>query len=507
VTSNDPEKAARIANGIASTYIQTRASMNNGIVRQATSDLSAQLASLEQKVIDGDRAVQAYKATHNLIDVDGRPVVERQIADANTEISKISASIAENEAIVAELAHARSDQDYLRSMLDSYLTPTIVTLRAQYYQAVQQQSVLESSLGGRHPLLANAKAKARSTLSLLDEQLENLHVSISRNVERLKDQRNLLQKNLNNLQDSLKKDDSSMVELRELERRLSSDRLVYETFLLRTRQLAGQEQTVSENPQIISTALAPLEKSGPRRSLIVAGAAALGLLIGSGLAIGRERSEAGRVPFARREKKKDSERVTSQPDAKFAYWADDMLKDAGSRSNYCTVIYTSPTVSQPHYAVFKCAQAAAAKGRDVLLVDAAPDAALTIETASVNRAGLRNSMALRRIVSDLVDVPNVPRLHIMPAGYKIPRIPTRRSTGPEHLVAWLNAADLHFDLVVVDGGRLDARQALPEIERAADKVSILAYNQDKELESSIRMLKELGQQSITPMLIPREMSA
>lgn len=472
VTSNDPEKAARIANSIADTYIQTRVSMNTGVVRQASNDLSAQLASLEQKVVDGDRAIQAYKAAHNVIDVDGRPTVERQIAEANSEISRISASIAENDSIASEILRAKSDKDYFRSMLDSYMTPTIVTLRTRYHEALQQLSILESSLGSRHPAIANARARVQSAQVILDQQLDNLNVSLSRNAERLKNQRELLQKNLRVLQDSLNRNDSSMVGLRELERQLASDRAVYEAFLLRTRQLTGQEQTISENPQIISAAFAPLEKAGPRRTLIIAGATILGFLIGSGLAVARDRRGPAVVPAVMPSSTAAS---ASRIGYAYNYWAEELLAEARAQKNYCVVIYSSSTLAYPHRSILEIARAAAAQGRKTLLVDGAPDAALTQELGLASNRGLQNSLATSSLDCDFHRFPGLTQLEIMPAGFQssLLSFPSNHQSGGSGLVDWLKDARLSFDLILIDAGFVGRKMTARHFDPWADRIAIL----------------------------------
>ena len=470
VTTNDPQKSARIANAIANTYIQTRISMNTGVVRQASNDLSAQLASLEQKVVDGDRAVQAYKATHNVIDVDGRPTVERQIAEANSEISRISASIAENDSIASEILRAKSDKDYFRSMLDSYLTPTIVTLRSRYHEALQQLSIMESSLGSRHPAIANARARVQSAQAILDQQLDNLNVSLSRNAERLKNQRALLQKNLTALQDSLNRNGSSMVELRELERQLASDRAVYEAFLLRTRQLTGQEQTISENPQIISAAFAPLEKSGPRRSLIVAGATILGFLIGSGLAVARGRHNSSPAPAT---KVSPSTPASSQAGYAYTYWAEELLAEARKQMNYCVVIYSSSALADPHRSLLEIGRATALKGKRTLLVDASPNEALTREYGLSSRKGLQNSIASSSLDCDFYQLPGQPALSIMPAGFRSSLLSFPSANNTHGLIDWLEEARLSFDLILIDAGFISHKATMKPLDVWADRIAIL----------------------------------
>lgn len=470
VTTNDPQKSERIANAIAATYIQTRVSMNTGIVRQASNDLSAQLASLEQKVVEGDRAIQAYKATHNVIDVDGRPTVERQIAEANSEISRISGSIAENDSIASEILRAKSDKDYFRSMLDSYLTPTIVALRSRYHEALQQLSILEASLGSRHPAIANARARVQSAQAILDQQLDNLNVSLSRNAERLKNQRELLQNNLKVLQGSLNTNDSSMVGLRELERQLASDRAVYEAFLLRTRQLTGQEQTISENPLIISAASAPLEKAGPRRTLIIAGATILGFLIGAGLAVARDRHNPANVPVPG-----TSPVVASHSSVGYAYnyWAEELLAEAKRQYNYCVVIYSSSTISHPQRSILEIARAAAAQGKKTLLVDGAPNEALTREQGLSSLKGLQNSLATSSLNCDLYQFPGQPELKIISAGFRSSLLSFPSSNNNGGLINWLEDARQSFDLILIDAGFISHKAATKPFEVWADRIAIL----------------------------------
>lgn len=559
VTSFDAEKAARIANAIASAYMETRVEMNNSLVRQATTDLSAQLATLEKTVEDGDRAIQAYKAEHNLVDVGGRPTAEQQIAETNTEITRISASIAENEALISELALARSNPDYLRSTPDASLTPAIIELRTRYHTAQEQESVLRSSFGERHPSLLSAKARTRAISALLDKQLKDFTTSLSRNGEKLKSQRELLRKNLGTLRASLNENDQSMVRLRELERKLASDRAVYESFLLRTRQLSGQERTTTENPQIISAAQVPLNKAGPKRSLIVAGATLLGMLLGCGIALAWDRkpqeegfTEVARsrpskpkerkspmrlLGWLRRRKKAEEKPVASeetdwqQPTSQrmvgaspsrevrqmrtagnlqgsYSDIAEELILEAEGRSNYSVVLYSAQPHGNPARTALHLAKAAARSGRMVLLVDAEADTNLTRQASANGLPGLHDSISLQRLEGDFVNVSNTRGLWLLPAGRRSPRVSTRRGLEAGTLLDWLEADGHTFDLVIVYAGRFDQPKPVPAVEMAADRFAVIAsrFNR-KGADGAMDALKQRGLSPVVSLLVNDEQNS
>ena len=558
VTTGDPVKSARLANAVADSYIQTRIQMNNGVLRQATTDLSAQLASLEKAVEDGDRAVQAYKAEHNIIDVGGRPTAEQQIAETNSEITRISGTIAENEALMSELKLARSNPEYLRYTPDASLTPAIIELRTRYHAALEQQSVLQSSFGDRHPALQSARARTQAVSALLNTQLKDFEGSLTRNAEKLKSQRQLLLNNLAVLKASLNQSDESMVQLRELERKLESDRLVYESFLLRTRQLSGQERTISENPQIISAAQAPLTKAGPRRSLIIAGATILGFLVGCGIALARDLRPASETRHAsipapseptqfaapRHERKRrlpawgwlrgmpivepgpTADNDIPQPEKPpmviknrrvrvngpaedagnlYAAAARQLIRQADGQPNYSLVLYTSKLHRNGHRTALYLAKALAETGKNLLLVDAESDANLTRQVAAVGKPGLLDAISLQRIDGDFVNPDRTPGLWLMPAGRRSPRVSTRGVFKSHSLRDWLEADGLHFDLVLVYAGRWDQHKDIPAIDAAAESFGVIGnwFNRS-DVEDTVSLVEQAGLSPIHALLLDED---
>ncbi|KQO83342.1 exopolysaccharide transport family protein [Rhizobium sp. Leaf262] len=503
VKSDSPQRAAQLANLIATTYTQVRIEMNSDVLRRTGGGLASQLDQLRKTVEDGDRAVQAYRAEHNLADIQGRPDVEQRIADANTEISRLQASVSENEALVAELNRARNDRQYLRSIPDTSLTPAIISLRARYQESREEESVQATSLGAQHPSLQAARARTQSLANILDEQLRNFATATSANLARLKNQLALSTSNVNALKTSLNSDEQTMVRLRELQRKLDSDRAVYEAFLLRTKQLSEQQGASSENPQIISTAEPPLRKAGPPRALMLAGGTIFGLILAAGLLILRDQfrdqpsdlqmvpsrrntlapADDNKAPAALLPVSTAPDVIATPPDTRtrtvvrasqaqslsatategFHHLARSVssgLKPAGNHS--ILVVSTGPKNRAP-YGAFNLAAEVSKLGRRVLLVDGARhDPLMTALLLPQHDEGDSGNDAF-------CDVESLPLLRFAPADGLY-----ESATGSEPK----DEDGQAFDLVVIDGGVAAKSRIEASIRHSLDDTFLMQHEDD-----------------------------
>jgi uncharacterized protein involved in exopolysaccharide biosynthesis len=80
-------------------------------------------------------------------------------------------------------------------------------------------------------------------------------------------------------------DDDAQVELRQLERASASKVAIYEAYLTRAQEITERSQIDTTNIRVISPAIAPISRSYPPRTIVLAGGGLFGgLLAGLGLA-------------------------------------------------------------------------------------------------------------------------------------------------------------------------------------------------------------------------------
>ena len=81
VTSEDPAKAARLANAIAQTYLTEQTEVRSNAARQISQALTGRLKELQTRVRDAEQKVEAYKASHNIVGANGELVNEQQLTE------------------------------------------------------------------------------------------------------------------------------------------------------------------------------------------------------------------------------------------------------------------------------------------------------------------------------------------------------------------------------------------------------------------------------------------
>lgn len=281
VKSTDPAKAARLANAIAAVYITSEREGRVANTARATDGLTKQLSELRQKVQEAERKVEAFKVKHNILSARGGLVSEQQIAELTNQIV--------NAGVQVSLAQARYDQ--IASLLrggaptdaigESLQSRTISDLRVRLAAARQLEATLMVSLRPAHPSVRSAQASVATIQAQIRGELSRIAQTARADLERAKANEKQLVAARDALRQQAERTNAVSIELRELERAATANRSVYESFLVRTKEIAGQKEVDTSNARIVTPAATPRDAMGPGLMLLLAGALALGFGAGA----------------------------------------------------------------------------------------------------------------------------------------------------------------------------------------------------------------------------------
>lgn len=298
--SSDPEKAARIANAFAQTYLLDQEEARFEAIRQTNGWLEDRLDALRAEVIQSETEVERYRATNGLMSASGATLTEQEISSYNTQLATVRAQQAEDEARLstarAQLSRGSTGDD-VGEALESTVVQQLKTRRAEVSGRVVD---LTSRYGPRHP----DRQRVERELADVDAQIQAEIVRIVSNLEarvQVARQRTAsMQASLGGARRTLALNNSAAVRLNELERNAEASRTLYQALLDRFKQATSQDALVTSDARIVSRATVPVDPSSPD--------IAVNLMLGLILAIG---TGAAGVVLA--------ERFSPTPGARFVF--------------------------------------------------------------------------------------------------------------------------------------------------------------------------------------------
>jgi succinoglycan biosynthesis transport protein ExoP len=288
-SSESPEKAAKIANAIADSYLGELIKGKNDTNKIAASWLNRQLDDLKSRVLASDKAVEEFRATNSLITTQGQTVNDQQLTDLNNKLIDAHVQTAEAGSRfeqVQNIVKTKADPGTLGQALASEV---IKQLRTQYADVAKNVADLSSKYGPQHPLVMNAHAQLRATQRLIDQEVQRILDNTRDAYQVAQSREQALKTSLERLQSTSTDSNKSQVRLRELQREADANRTLYESFLARYKETSAQESLDLPDSRIVSRADIPIRPSFPKTALILALSVLQGLVLGAILAFVADR--------------------------------------------------------------------------------------------------------------------------------------------------------------------------------------------------------------------------
>ncbi len=283
-TSEDPKKAAQIANAIAKAYLQEQIESRFEATSRVARWLQQRLKELKEQVIAAEKAVALYKAQHGLTETESATLVEQQLAELNSKYILAKADLAEAEAQLQQVERLLRKGGAVNAAKVLNF-PLIQRLVEQEAEVVRKVAEISERYGPRHPKMIEARAELASIRQKIEREVQKVVQSLRNEVGVARARVQSLQKALARLESQKQAQSQAEVKLKELEREAEAVRTVYETFLNRFKQLSEQGQLQQTEARVIAWAEPPQSPSYPRKGLTLALVSLVSLFGGGGLAI------------------------------------------------------------------------------------------------------------------------------------------------------------------------------------------------------------------------------
>ncbi len=294
-TLPDPELAARIANAYAEAYVDWQRDANRMIADKADAMLTPYLEQMRQRAAAADAAVEQYRQTHDLVQMrsgdgsvgPGQTLRSQSLSQANTELSAVTGQLAEKQSLVQQiqaLLHSGGKVDAIAPVLAS---PVIQALLGRQAALAGTLDELRTRAGAANPQVAAAQAQLARNEMQIRAGMDRAVAGLSGEVEALTARKAVLAARVASLESSVAAESRDGVMLQGLERAARADNSVYETLLVRLKQIGAERLVALGETKVVVEAVAPDLPTFPKKRMMVAGAFLASLGIGTGLAFAR----------------------------------------------------------------------------------------------------------------------------------------------------------------------------------------------------------------------------
>ena len=289
VDSENPDKAAQLAQAIAESYLEDRKRQNEVSSAEVSEQIQQRLVGLRERLNDAELAVQRFKAEHQLQSTGQDGLLKSQeLGGLSAQLTEARAQLAEKQARYDEIAAFLKKGVSLNSINEVSASPNSSSLRDQYALAARTVANLESSLLPRHPRLIRAKSDLVRLEGLLRAEAQE-----SANAAKI--ELGVARERVANLESAVDTSravtvtgDSALVGLRALETEAQTTRTLYENALAKTKEISELDRVVVPGARIISPGLPSDSPVWPKKKLLVALGGILGLVLGVALVVGQE---------------------------------------------------------------------------------------------------------------------------------------------------------------------------------------------------------------------------
>src|SRR5258708_585499 len=171
--SEDPERAALIANTIADEYIFYKSKQEIADARSAAQNLDLSVEELNRKIRESERIIEETRNERGLLPTASVKVIIEELSEVNRELAAATAERAHAQGWVAELQSARGTTrpDAAASVLGSLL---IQRLQAEAALLAARIGEMSTSYGPSNPKMIEARAQLKDLHERIDAEVAKI---------------------------------------------------------------------------------------------------------------------------------------------------------------------------------------------------------------------------------------------------------------------------------------------------------------------------------------------
>lgn len=271
-----PQLSAAIVNAIMMTFISNQSKYSTLKLLKSNAWIQQRVTTLKSEVEDADRAVQDYRAKHDLLETRMGTVSNQQLNELNTQLILARSDRAQADARYREAQAVSISGSTGDATAEVLLSPLIQRLREREAETAQRLSEVTTRLGPQHPSHQAAKNELQSITMQINIEIKKILQSLQNQVQIASTRERNLSQQLTILRSQEMKVAGAEIELNQLSKEADTKRNIYQEFMTTAQHTAEPSRFGQTLANIVSQAVPPLRPHGMTGSLY----SIMGTLIG-----------------------------------------------------------------------------------------------------------------------------------------------------------------------------------------------------------------------------------
>jgi succinoglycan biosynthesis transport protein ExoP len=283
VRDENPERAARIANAFADTYMERNLDYKLEGARSAGAWLGEQTVVLRKQLESSEVALYRFRKERNLLDVnldDKQGMTRQNLQSLNAKITDVRSRRIELESIRKLILAAKNDINERESLPEIRDNPVVAKLRETYLDLQKIKADLESRYGEKHPKIDTIQHQIATVQRDYSREIDNVLRAFDKKYQALVDTEGSLSKWMSHERQQALELAKLETEYRPLARDAENNNKVYGLINQRHKEINLTGMLKANNVRILDRATPPRTPASPILILNLGVGVVVGILFG-----------------------------------------------------------------------------------------------------------------------------------------------------------------------------------------------------------------------------------
>ena len=282
--TQDPRLGARVVNALAEAYQTFTLQSKSSMTEAASVELAQGIEQLQRNISAAEQKMEAVRQSAGMMQGRTASLIGERVSDVNAELFRVrtqAENLATKQSVIQQALRSGGD---LSSAIDVSASPVIGSLRAREAEARARLAQVSTNRGEKNPQVVAVQFELAEVQRFLRAELRKIETSLASELSVARQREQALRQEFETLTKEVSATGEADLVIKSLEREVTADRGVLETYMSRLNGLKLQDTLEKPDVQIISTAGTPQEPSYPKVPMVLGLATVSSLVVGFALA-------------------------------------------------------------------------------------------------------------------------------------------------------------------------------------------------------------------------------